>query len=199
MTDGKREELKERLWALDERLGDFRKWKEVIEFSGIDIPEAFIEELDDMEKEALSIVNENGGSVEGLRDEFAPWTVKGRDIVLCRKGRIVGPDALKRLFDFLDVEWMERITDDGDIVVSVRSLSNPEGTMAFMFGDDRKLRRVVGPGVMSVVVTAIGRHIGKERGMDGMVYTLSMKDGDDDVGCLWIGERKEVEMRRVLS
>ena len=71
--------------------------------------------------------------------------------------------------------------------------------MAFMFGDDRKLRRVVGPGVMSVVVTAIGRHIGKERGMDGMVYTLSMKDGDDDVGCLWIGERKEVEMRRVLS
>ena len=106
MTDGKREELKERLWALDERLGDFRKWKEVIEFSGIDIPEAFIEELDDMEKEALSIVNENGGSVEGLRDEFAPWTVKGRDIVLCRKGRIVGPDALKRLFDFLGGEWM---------------------------------------------------------------------------------------------
>ena len=40
MTDGKREDLKERLWALDVRRGDFRKWKAAIEFSGIDIPDA---------------------------------------------------------------------------------------------------------------------------------------------------------------
>ena len=199
MTDRKREELKERLWALDVRLGDIRKWKEAIEFSGIDIPEAFVKELDDMEKEALSIVSENGGTVEGLRDEFSPWTVKGRDIVLCRKGRIIGPDALKRLLDFLDVEWIDKVTDDGEVVVSVRSLSDPDGTMAFMFGDDRKMRRVVVPGMLSVGVTAIGRHIGKERGTDGMVYTLTLKDVDDDAGCLWIGDRKEVEMRRVLS
>ena len=199
MTDKKRQELKERLWALDVRLGDIRKWKEAIEFSGIDIPDAFLEELDDMEKEALSIVNENGGTVEGLRDEFSPWTVKGRDIVVCRKGRIIGPDALKRLFDYLDVEWAEKVTDDGDVVVSVRSLSNPEDSMAFMFGADRKMRRVVVPGIMSVGVTAVGRHIGKERGTDGRVYTLTLKDGDDDVGWLWIGDRKEMEMRRVLS
>ena len=116
MMDGK-QKLKDRLWALDERLADIRKWKEAIEFSGIDIPEAFLKELEDMETEALSIVSENGGTVEGLRDEFTPWTVKGRDIVLCRKGRIIGPDALKRLLDFLDVEWMEKVTDDGDAVV----------------------------------------------------------------------------------
>ena len=199
MTDGKREDLKERLWALDVRRGDFRKWKAAIEFSGIDIPDAFLDELRDMETEALSIVNENGGSVEGLRDEFSPWTVRGRDVVLCRKGRIIGPDALKRLFDFLDVEWMEKVTGDGEVIVRVRSLWNPEGSMAFMFGADRKMRRVVVPGMLSVGVTAIGRHVGKERGMDGMVYTLSMKDGDDDVGCVWIGDRKEVEMRVVLS
>ena len=199
MTDGKRDDLKKRLWALDVRRGDLRRWKEVIEFSGIDIPDAFVKELDDMEKEALSIVNENGGSVEGLRDEFSPWMVKGRDIVLCRKGRIVGHDALKRLFDYLDVEWMEKVTDNGEVVVSVRSLSAPDGSMAFMFGADRKLRRVVVPGMMSVSVTAIGRHIGKERGTDGMVYTLTMKEGDDDVGCVWIGDRKKVEIRTMLS
>lgn len=199
MTDGKREDLKERLWALDVRRGDFRKWKEVIEYSGIDIPDAFLKDLRDMETEALSIINENGGSVEGLRDEFSPWTVRGRDVVLCRKGRIIGPDALKRLFDFLDVEWMEKVTGDGEVIVSVRSLSNPEDSIAFMFGDDRKMRRVVVPGMLSVVVTAIGRHIGKDRGTDGMVYTLSLRDGDDDVGCVWIGGRKEVEMRTVLS
>lgn len=198
MMDGK-QELKDRLWALDERLADIRKWKEAIEFSGIDIPEAFLKELEDMEKEALSIVNENGGTVEGLRDEFSPWTVRGRDIVLCRKGRIIGPEALKRLFDFLDVEWMEKVTEDGEPIVYVRSLRYPEDWMAFMFGADRKMRRVVVPGMLSVGVTAIGRHIGKERGTDGMMYTLSMKDGDDDVGCVWIGDRKEVEMRVVLS
>ena len=198
MMDGK-QELKDRLWALDVRLGDLRRWKESIEYSGIDIPDAFLKELDDMEKEALSIVNENGGTVEGLRDEFSPWTVRGRDIVLCRKGRIVGPDALKRLFDYLDVEWADKVADDGEIVVSVRSLSSPDSSMAFMFGADRKMRRVVVPGMMSVGVTAIERHIGKERGTNGVVYTLSLKDGDDDVGCVWIGDRKEVEMREVLS
>ena len=94
---------------------------------------------------------------------------------------------------------MEKVTGDGEVIVSVRSLSDPEGSIAFMFGDDQKLRRVVVPGMMSVVVTAIGRHIGKERGTDGMVYTLTLKNGDDDVGCVWIGDRKEVEMSVVLS
>ena len=32
-----------------------------------------------------------------------------------------------------------------------------------------------------------------------MVYTLTLKNGDDDVGCVWIGDRKEVEMSVVLS
>ena len=196
-------EIKAMVAELDERYDDFRRWTDILKDSAEngrieDLPDAYLKESEELKNLALTIRNslEDGETLNDFRPEFEETSIDGKEYVVCKRGNIVGPDALKRLFASLNVSCYERVDEEsGDILVYVVLPANPRVSVAFIFTPDRKLKTVVSPNAFSVEGRSISSRIAKVKGLSGYTYALMLKTNDNVNGFVYVSDRNEVRAR----
>lgn len=132
-------------------------------------------------------------------EEFTKGPYCGHEAVVCTKGNIRGKDAFKRLLAHLNVDCQEGTASDGGSSIWVATLKDPSESVGFLFDGDEKLVHVFIRDAVMVKARSIGQYVLKDKGTAGNEYTLILRSHGGTVAFVYVGDRKEMEMRGVLS